>query len=422
MTLTESIPDDRNEFAKIESVYRYLKKARSPATFNNWKYSLYDFFEFAKIHPDQFIKLDNSTKEDIIETYVDYLKGRVNQNEVNPNSIITLVNPLKKFLIFNRVENMSDAWIRIKANFPDRKRSTDEKYDELELQKMYNIASFREKAILGLLLSGMRKGAIKDLKFKDITTIEDWAAIRVYADTNEEYHSFVTPQGLQSIRDYDEYRKRNGEKITGDSPLIRNEFRPEHAGEWTDECGKKHFPEAIHSDSGISEIIINLVRKAGVATNSHNFKTRHKTMTCHGFRKYFNTICKTSGMDSERVEMLMGHANSSLSGHYWRLPTNEAGMSPQEQKMFQTIKNEFQRCIPELTIGESEVLRMKNKELEETVNESLKEKDYEINSLQRQISKMRENPFIDMSPQEMEQFFDMLKDWKELKKQLPATT
>ncbi len=413
-----TLPSDRNEFAKIESVNKYLKKAKSSSTLKNWKYSLYDFFEFVKFHPDDFIKLDNRTMEDLIETYVDHLKDRVKQNQVNPNSIITMVHPLKKFLIFNRIEGMSDAWVRIKANFPEKKRSADVKYSEIELLKMYNIANFREKALLGLLMSGMRKGAIKDIKFKDIKPIEDWAAIRVYADTIEEYHAFVTPQGYQSITEYRDYRKRNGEQVTENSPLIRYDFRPEHAGEWTDIQGRNHIPEPIHTSGGIAEIVINLARKAGVLTNSHNPKTRHKTMTCHGFRKYFNTICKTSGMDSERVEMLMGHANSSLSGHYWRLPTDESEMSPQEQKLFQTIKNEFRRCIPELTIGESEILKIKNQQLEETVDKQMKEKEFQIISLQKQLSKMKENPFIGMSQENMEGYVQMYQDWRKLNTQL----
>ena len=413
------IPNDRNEFAKIESINKYLKKAKSPSTLKNWKYSLNEFFDFIKIHPDDFIKLENTTIEDLIESYVDHLNDRVKQNEVNPNSIVTLVHPLKNFLIFNRVGNMSDAWVRIKASFPQKKRSADVKYSEIELQKMYNIADFREKAVLGLLMSGMRRGGIHSLRLRDIKPIEDWAAVRVYADTIEEYYAFVTPQGYRDIQAYLDFRKRNGENITQDSPLIRRNFQPECAGEWIDEHDVKHSVEPIHTVSGTAEIIIHLVRKAGISGNSHNTKTRHKTMTCHGFRKYFNTVCKTSGMDSERVEMLMGHANSSLSGHYWRLPTNEAEMSPQEQNLFKTIKNEFRRCIPELTIGESEILKIKNQQLEGTMNEQMKEKDLQIITLYRQLGKMKENPFMDMSPEDIEGFVQMYQDWKKLKEELP---
>jgi integrase len=360
----------------IGSINKYLKKAKASTTYKYWMYNLYDFFEFIKIHPDEFVKLDRDNIEDLIESYVDHLKKRVERGEVNPNSVQIMVVPLKKFLIFNRVEGVAEAWVRIKANFPPKRRSTDEKYTEVELQKMYNIADFREKAILALLMSGMRRGGIHGLRLRDIKPIEDWATVRVYADAIEEYYAFITPQGYPDILAYLEFRKRNGENITQNSPLIRRKFRPECAGEWTDKQGKKHDVEPIHTVSGTEEIVINLVRKAGIIKNSHNTKTRHKTMTCHGFRKYFNTICKTSGMDSERVEMLMGHANSTLSGHYWRMPTDESNMSPQEQKLFQTIKNEYRRCIPELTIGESEILKIKNQQLEETVNEQMKEKEF----------------------------------------------
>jgi integrase len=423
MTLTEIIPNDRNEFAKIESVNKYLKKAKTPSTYQYWMYNIYDFFKFVKIHPDEFVKLDRVKIEDLIESFVDFLKDRVEKNELNPNSVQTLVVPLKKFLIFNRVEGMAEAWVRIKANFPERKRPVDEKYTEIELQKMYNIADYREKAVLGLLMSGMRIGAIKDIKKCDLKPVEDWAAVKVYTGTNSEYHTFVTPQGYRDILAYFEYRKRNGEIITENSPLIRNDFRPECANEWIDSKGRKRGGGAVNiqSDSGTTGIVIGLVRRAGVSSNSHDHKHRHKTMTCHGFRKYFNTVCKTSGMDSERVELMLGHANSTLEGHYWRLPADETKMSPQDQKLFQTIKTEYRKCIPELTIGESELLKIKNEELQETVNIRLKQKELEIIDLQRQLSKVKENPFIVMSPEKIQKFVEMFEDWNKLQENLSQT-
>lgn len=38
----------RNEFVKVESVNRQLKKAKSPKTYANWKNQLYSFFKFIK--------------------------------------------------------------------------------------------------------------------------------------------------------------------------------------------------------------------------------------------------------------------------------------------------------------------------------------------------------------------------------------
>lgn len=384
--------------------------------------SLYKFFKVIGIHPDDFVRLSKNEIEDDIEAYVDNLKQIAKNEGTNTNSIPCYVNPLVSFLTFNRVDGMHEAWKRIKANFPEKRRSIDGKYNELQLQRMYQFADIRQKAVLGFMMSGMRVGGVKDLKVKHLRSIEDWGAVVVYADTMQEYHAFVTPQGYKDITDYLEYRKRNGETTSTESPLIRNEFQPEKAGEWTDTKGKIHHPEQIRSSTGISEIVTSLVRKAGVLENSHNIRTRHKVMTCHGFRKYFNTVCKTSGMDSERVEMLMGHSSSSLASHYWRLPSDESKMSPQDQKLFQTIKNEYRKCIPELTIGESELLKIKNEELQETVSIQIKQKDVEILELQRQLSKVKENPFVGMSPDDMEGFVQMYQDWKKFNKQLLQNT
>lgn len=416
MNTMQSISKD--EFVKLESINRHLKKAKSPRTYSNWKQSLYKFFRVINIIPDDFIRLSKNEIEDHIEAYVDQLKETAKKEGTNTNSIPTYVNPLVSFLTFNRVDGMHEAWKRIKSNFPEKRRSTDGKYNELQLQRLYQFADIREKAVLGFMMSGMRVGGIKDLKSKHLRAIEDWGAVVVYADSMQEYHAFVTPQGYKDIGDYLEYRKRNGETITPESPLIRNEFQPEKAGEWIDSKGKIHQPEQIRSSTGISEIVISLVRKAGVLENSHSTKTRHKIMTCHGFRKYFNTVCKTSGMDSERVEMLMGHSSSSLASHYWRLPSDESKMSPQEQKMFQTIKSEYRKCIPELTIGESELLKIKNEELQETVDVQIKQKQVEILELRRQLSKMKENPFMGMSQDDIEGYVQMYHDWKKLKEEI----
>jgi integrase len=409
----------KEEFVTIPSINKQLKRAKSPSTYTNWMNSLYRFFKVVDIFPDDFVKLPKNKIEDHIEAYVDYLKQNAQKEGTNTNSIPAYVNPLASFLVYNRVDGMHEAWKRIKANFPQKRRSTDGKYNELQLQKMYQFADIREKAVLALMMSGMRIGSLIGLKVKHLRPIENWGSVMVYADTVQEYNAFVTPQGYKDITDYLEYRKRNGEDIKPESPLIRNEFQPAKAGTWLDPKGKAHQPIPISTSTGCSQIVTSLVRKAGVLKNSHNIRTRHEIMTCHGFRKYVNTVCKTSGMDSERVEMLMGHSSSSLASHYWRLPTDESEMSPQELKLFQTIKSEYRKCIPELTIGELELMRIKNSVLQETVDVKLKQRDSEMMELQRQLNKMKDNPLYGMKPEDVEKLLEICHDWKTLKIQLP---
>lgn len=88
----------KSEFAQIESVNRQLKKAKSPKTLENWTNSLYAFFKFIQINPDEFVKLGKDKIEDLIESYVDCQKERAQRNEINPNGIESLVSPLINFL------------------------------------------------------------------------------------------------------------------------------------------------------------------------------------------------------------------------------------------------------------------------------------------------------------------------------------
>ncbi len=126
---------------------------------------------------------------------------------------------------------------------------------------MYQFADIRQKAVLVCMMTGMRVGGVKDLKVKHLRRIEDWGSVTVYSDTMQEYDAFVTPQGFKDIADYLEYRKRNDETISPEFPLIRNEFQPQKAGEWTDPRGNTHYPEQIRASTGISEIVTSLVRK-----------------------------------------------------------------------------------------------------------------------------------------------------------------
>jgi hypothetical protein len=48
------------------------------------------------------------------------------------------------------------------------------------------------------------------------------AKITIYAESDEQYTSFITKEAYQAIEEWIEYRRKCGEQITDESWLVRN--------------------------------------------------------------------------------------------------------------------------------------------------------------------------------------------------------
>jgi len=48
--------------------------------------------------------------------------------------------------------------------------------------------------------------------------------VTVYAGTKDKYITFMTPESSKAVKDYLEFRQRSGERLTDESPLIREQF------------------------------------------------------------------------------------------------------------------------------------------------------------------------------------------------------
>jgi integrase len=95
-----------------------------------------------------------------------------------------------------------------RANHKDRAYTTE------EIAKMLEIADKRMKAAVLLMAStGMRMGAVPQLKIRDLQYIEKYQIyqIIVYEGHTTEYTTFCTPEASIAINSYIEYRERSGE-------------------------------------------------------------------------------------------------------------------------------------------------------------------------------------------------------------------
>ena len=75
--------------------------------------------------------------------------------------------------------------------------------------------SLRNKTFIHFLPStGVRVGAIPEIKIEDVKEIEDGAVVTIYRDTTEEYRTCLTPEAHAVLKKYLEHRiERNPDSI-----------------------------------------------------------------------------------------------------------------------------------------------------------------------------------------------------------------
>jgi integrase len=198
-----------------------------------------NFLSYAGLNCDQFVTLAKRNPAKAEKILIEYsVKDRDRLYDKDPQKKLaacTLVNrlkPIKLLLDINDVEKIK--WKKIKRFLPTPRRFAMDRAPTIEeMRKIFNICDLRGKAMLLLMVSsGIREGAIEGICVRHLTPIESdgkivAARLVVYPGEPEEYMSFVTPEAYHAIQDYLSYRKKAGENIGPDSPLIRDKFEAE---------------------------------------------------------------------------------------------------------------------------------------------------------------------------------------------------
>jgi len=191
-------------------------------------------------------------------------------------------------------------------------------------------------------------------------------AVRLYDESNEEYWGFLTPEASVAIDDYVDERINQGEKITQDSPVFvvrekQKAYDPQNV-----------FP--LTSRTAYSWCT-NTIKKSGVERIKRG--NRFDKALFYGFRKRFNTILKLdSEINSNIAEKLMAH-KKGLDGVYFK---------PTKEECFK----EFVKAIPELTISESEKLKLRIDDLTEDNQSVIKQYEERIARTEKLLAKVLE--------------------------------
>jgi len=154
---------------------------------------------------------------------------------------------------------------------------------------------------------------------------------------------FVLLNVLRFFDSYLEYRTKQGEKLTDQSYLIREQFNI------------NDLEQIRNKSRGISTgtlkiMLHTLLIKAGLRTVDHiNPHKQKEVARAHGFRKFFTTQLVNCKVNPEIREMLLGH-KIGLASCYYR---------PTQEEMF----IEYSKAIDKLTINPANRLKEEVKTL-----------------------------------------------------------
>jgi integrase len=325
----------------------FINSLRSEVTITMYQFSLRHYMQYIKTNSvSNLVKQGNKTIEQQLIAYL--IDLRRNQ-KLSYASLSIRLAALRKFYEMNDIvlnwKKVSNYLGENTKVFKDRAYATE------EIQQLLVKADERTRVVVLLLASaGMRIGAIPGLKLKHLTRIEDYNLyqITVYENTKEEYYCFCSPECAIAIDSYIAYRARCYEKISPESPLIREQFD-------RDNPDKARNPRHVSLDM-LSFLIRELLIAAGVRTVEHLTETktagrlRKEVRASHGFRKFVTTNMIRAKVNPEAREMLLGHS-IGLSNSYYRPDTNE-------------ILTEYLKAVDLLTINDENRLRRKIQVLE----------------------------------------------------------
>ena len=306
---------------------------------------------------DSLISIDSKKLQTMIEDYVLHQR----KQNLAYGSINSQVCALELFF------SMSDVilnWKKIKKMLPERKKALGDKPYTTEQIRIIlkNTSNLKFRAIVSFMASsGVRAGSFEEMRIKDLKNYKDGCkSVKVYADSRQEYYTFIHQEAIIALEEYFEYRRKKGEKITPDSWVFITSSNPEK-------------PVNTHC------IVSSLNQIVNKALDRKRTENRFETMTSHGFRKRFATVLKSNATINLSIsEKLLGHSTTvRLDNHYFK---------PELEQLY----DEYKKAIPDLMIDQSMKLKL---ELEKKDNQlsSLEVKDRRIEQLENVISRLEIN-------------------------------
>ena len=305
---------------------------------------------------EEYLQLADDELQLMLERFLDFLKKRVTNNEISPNTVPKLFKPFK-LLIDSNYREHAVKWKPISIKYPKKeKRSGYKPWKTTQVEEMVGKCNKykKEAAIMFQASTGSRVGVHDHpLLMKHMIKMEvpgyDYHCygILIYAESDEtvdekdqrilnddldeedySFFVFLIPEASKILDTYHKERQEKfGEVFTPNTPIFGAMDKHRFA---------KNDSSYQMSGNAFRKMIQAVLDNTSIKRNKK--RNRYDIMIDHGFRKRFNTILKIDKeVNSNIAEKLMQH-KKGLDGTY---------LTPTRDECFA----EFQKAIPELTIN-----------------------------------------------------------------------
>ena len=154
------------------------RRKNSAATKSVYKVHLSLFCKYHNIEPDSLIQIKPEQIKTMVLNYIIHLKrnakqsvGKAKRGEISVNTIKNYLAGIQSFLEFNEIML---NWKKIVKYCPEQVTNNLRAYTRKEIAKLLSEADLRDRCLILLMSStGIRVGAIKDLRRKHLSRLQE---------------------------------------------------------------------------------------------------------------------------------------------------------------------------------------------------------------------------------------------------------
>ncbi|MDE1770179.1 MAG: site-specific integrase [Thaumarchaeota archaeon] len=224
--------------------------------------------------------------------------------------------------------------------------------------------------LLTMANSGVRLGALSEIRIKDVSDFkDDCKKLVVYATSSKSrYTTFVAPDGAKAIDDYLEERRSKEGKLDDTRPLFVSYVKLKDDRIISKPASKLAIKQAVRN------LVETYRRKKNIVIVEG--QRRYSVVMSHSFRRFFKTGLSEAKLDSTNKKRLMGHA----------LNVDEKYDSFTEDRLHEILYEDFKKAFPYLAIyTEKYEIEKRDKKITE-----LEEKQKEVDYMKAQIANLYE--------------------------------